>query len=88
MSITGKEIVNKLLQGEEVIVKPNHYAGTKIETIDYLKDKMSDEMFQGFLCGNVMKYISRYRFKNGVEDLKKASVYLGWLIDELDKIEE
>ena len=28
---TGKEIVNKLLQGEEIIIKPNHYAGTKIE---------------------------------------------------------
>jgi len=32
-----------------------------------------------------MKYIHRYRYKNGVEDLKKAGVYLDWLIKEVDR---
>jgi hypothetical protein len=34
--------------------------------------------------GNVVKYVSRYRYKNGVEDLRKAK----WYIDRLIYIEE
>ena len=31
-----------------------------------------------------MKYLWRYRYKNGVEDLKKAQWYLNELIEELE----
>jgi len=34
--------------------------------------------------GNVLKYVSRYRYKNGIEDLRKAK----WYIDRLLYIEE
>lgn len=34
--------------------KPEHYAGTKIEVIDYIEDKQL-----GFCLGNVIKYVSR-----------------------------
>jgi len=34
--------------------------------------------------GNILKYVSRYRYKNGVEDLRKAK----WYIDRLLWIEE
>jgi hypothetical protein len=34
--------------------------------------------------GNVVKYVSRYRYKNGIEDLRKAK----WYIDRLIYIEE
>lgn len=48
-----------------------------IEPIDYIvKNNL------GYLEGNVVKYISRYKLKNGVEDLKKAQQYLTWLIQE------
>lgn len=33
-----------------------------------------------FLCGNIIKYVLRYDAKNGVDDLKKARVYLDALI--------
>lgn len=33
---------------------------------------------------NVIKYVFRYRNKNGIEDLKKARVYLNWLIEEME----
>lgn len=33
---------------------------------------------------NVFKYMFRWKNKNGLEDLKKAQVYLGWLIEELE----
>lgn len=61
--------------------RPDHYTFGAIEVIDYIRDKMTPEMFQGFCMGNVLKYVSRHKHKNGVEDLKKANVYLGWLIE-------
>lgn len=61
--------------------RPGHYTFGAIEVIDYIRDKMTSEMFQGFCMGNVLKYVSRHKHKNGVEDLKKANVYLGWLIE-------
>ena len=59
---------------------PNHYANKEIEVIDYIKDTLTDEQYKGYCRANVIKYISRYDKKNGVEDLKKANVYLDWLI--------
>lgn len=63
---------------------PQHYTTGGIETIDYLKAKMTQEQFRGFLTGNVLKYVSRYPHKNGLEDLKKAS----WYLDKLIQLED
>ena len=63
---------------------PNHYADKQIEVIDYIRDTITPEQFTGYCIGNVIKYISRYRKKNGKEDLKKAQVYLGWAIQHYD----
>ena len=38
-----------------------------------------------FCEGNVVKYVTRWKFKNGVEDLKKARQYLDFLIEEHDE---
>ena len=46
---------------------------------------MSPSGFQDYCKGNVMKYIWRWRDKNGIEDLKKAKVYLEWLIESEEK---
>ena len=35
---------------------PNHYLG-KVEVIDYIEDKLSSEQFEGYLAGNVIKYM-------------------------------
>lgn len=59
---------------------PSHYVG-KIECIDYLRDKLTKEEFTGFCMGNVLKYSSRWRKKDGLQDLKKAKVYLDWAIE-------
>ena len=61
-----------------------HYVG-KIECIDYLWDKLTPEEFTGFCMGNVLKYCSRWRKKDGVQDLKKAKVYLDWAIENEEK---
>ena len=66
---------------------PNHYAG-QIEVIDYIRDKLTEEGFTEYCCGNVLKYVSRWRKKDGVQDLKKAMVYLNWMIDSAEKENE
>ena len=63
---------------------PNHYVG-KIECIDYLRDKLTPAEFTGFCMGNVLKYCSRWRKKDGVQDLHKAKVYLEWAIENEEK---
>lgn len=60
-----------------------HYKNQGIEPIDYMKMNFSKEQYQGFLRGNAVKYLARYEAKNGLEDLKKAQVYLGWLIEDV-----
>lgn len=69
--------------------QPNHYTHGDIEVIDYIKDKLTAEQFEGYCIGNVLKYVSRYRLKGGKEDLRKAQVYLGWAIESAgeDEIE-
>lgn len=64
----------------DYINHPAHYTAGTIEVIDYLQDKMLPEMFEGFCIGNALKYLSRYRFKGGTEDLKKAEWYLSRII--------
>lgn len=66
---------------------PSHYTG-KIECIDYLRDKLTKEEFTGFCMGNVLKYSSRWRKKDGLQDLKKAKVYLEWAIENEEKSDE
>ena len=64
---------------------PGHYTFGEIEVIDYIRDKMTPDEFQGYCMGNILKYVSRHKHKNGVEDLKKAQVYLGWMIESEEK---
>ena len=68
----------------DVVNHPSHYADTKIETIEYIEDKLTAEGYEGYLVGNIMKYISRYRKKSGVIDLQKARWYLDRLITTLE----
>ena len=62
--------------------QPDHYNKGSIEAIEAIKASMHPQEFKGYLKGNCLKYLWRYEYKNGVEDLKKAQVYLGWLIKE------
>jgi len=55
----------------------NHYKDRVIQPLDIIK-----EYELGFLEGNVLKYLLRYKDKGGVEDLKKAQHYLDFLIEE------
>lgn len=65
----------------DAVHHPTHYTKGNIECIDAIKASMTNKAFEGYCKGNVMKYIFRYEDKGGVEDLEKAQVYLGWLVD-------
>lgn len=67
---------------------PSHYCQGGIECIKAIEASMTHEEFQGYCKGNVMKYVWRFREKNGLEDLKKAQVYLGWMIESKEKQEQ
>lgn len=56
-------------------IDPDHYKQGDIEVIDFILDQNFN-----YLEGNIVKYVSRYKLKNGVEDLKKAEWYLRELI--------
>ena len=62
-------------------IHSEHYSG-KIETIEFIEDKLTGEQYLGYLLGNITKYLSRYN-KNGskLSDLQKAYTYLGWAIE-------
>jgi hypothetical protein len=60
---------------------PEHYKQGKLETYEIIDSVVPD--FESYLLGNVLKYISRYKHKNGIEDLKKAIVYINKIIEQL-----
>lgn len=65
---------------------PSHYADKGIEVIDYIRDTLPESGFVDYCIGNVIKYVSRWRKKGGVEDLRKAQVYLGWAVEKAETV--
>ena len=70
---------------EDNVNHPSHYTFGKIEVMDYIEDKLSDVECEGYFLGNIIKYVSRFRKKNGIEDLKKAQWYLNRLIKNIEE---
>ena len=59
----------------DLVNKPPHYNSGTIECIDYIEDFLSTEEFIGYLRGNIAKYMHRWRYKGGLQDLEKARWY-------------
>lgn len=70
---------------DDVVNHPKHYTQGNIETIQYMESALTAEEFCGGCKMNVLKYVSREKHKNGIEDLKKARWYLDRLISYLEK---
>ncbi|EAG8187341.1 DUF3310 domain-containing protein [Listeria monocytogenes] len=70
-------------ENNDKVNNPTHYTAGGIETLDYIKAKVSD--YPSYAAGNILKYVSRYEHKNGIEDLKKAQFYLNDLIKEMEQ---
>lgn len=69
-------------QNTDNVNNPSHYTAGGIETLDYIKAKVKD--YPSYAVGNILKYVSRYEHKNGIEDLKKAQFYLNDLIEWME----
>lgn len=65
--------------------KPVHYNNGNVECIEAIRAASTKEEFEGYLRGNVLKYIWRYRYKDNLKDLKKAQWYLNKLIESVDE---
>lgn len=79
MSAIGVSMKN---ENNDKINNPAHYTAGGIETLDYIKAKVKD--YPSYVAGNILKYVSRYEHKNGIEDLKKAQFYLNDLINWME----
>ena len=60
---------------------PQHYTNGKVECIDAIESATAELVGIEAVCvGNVIKYVWRFKLKNGTEDLQKAKWYLERLI--------
>jgi len=76
------EFYTKKNQKEDMVNSPPHYNKAGIECINAIQAATGDG-YEYYLQGNIIKYLWRYRYKNGVEDLKKAQWYLNELVEEV-----
>lgn len=73
--------------GLDMVNHPNHYkAKNGMEVIDVIEAFTANlEGYEATHTGNVIKYICRWKEKNGLEDLKKAQWYLNRLIKNIEE---
>lgn len=80
-----------MYESKDVMVShPPHYQSeTGLEAIDVIEAFTSDlKGIEATDTGNVIKYICRWKNKDGIRDLKKAMWYLQHLIDHVEKTEK
>lgn len=72
---------------KDMVNHPQHYISENgLEAIDVIESFTSDlSGYEAVETGNVLKYMLRWKHKNGLEDLKKAQWYLNRLIENKEK---
>jgi len=74
----------KKKQTKDNVNHPSHYTQGAIECIDAIKEATKGLFGIEAVCtANIIKYVWRWKFKNGLEDLDKASWYLDKLKQEV-----
>ena len=96
--IINKSALNREMEGENFYIcptcrlygteeknniNPDHYGSSGIDVISFCQANNLD-----FMQGNVIKYVFRYKNKNGLEDLEKAKEYIDRMIENLLDEEE
>ncbi len=80
LQLTTLVVWRGTMAADDLVNSPSHYASGGLECIDAIQGSMSKLEFEGYLKGNLIKYVWRYRNKGGVQDLQKANWYLDRLI--------
>ena len=57
-------------------ISPSYYQKGKIEVTDFIIDQQLS-----FIEGNIIKYVTRYKDKSGIQDLRKCRWYIDKLIE-------
>lgn len=69
---------------QDMVNHPAHYTAGGIECIDAIKAALHGlDGYEGFLAGNAIKYLWRWKAKGGKTDLKKAVFYINRLTTEV-----
>lgn len=78
------------MASQEMVNHPDHYQSeTGLEALDVIEAFTFDLTgIEAFDTANVIKYICRWKKKDGLRDLKKAYWYLGHLINHVEKLEK
>jgi hypothetical protein len=76
-----REAVRQARGAESMQVGGDHYRSKAVQPWTAMQAWMTVDEFIGYLRGNVIKYIARYRDKDGLRDLHKARHYLDKLIE-------
>jgi len=63
---------------KDIQIGGSHYKDMKIQPIDYIVENEIP-----YREANIIKYVSRHKAKNGIEDLRKARHYLDMLIESM-----
>ena len=65
----------------DMVNRPSHYTAGKVECIDAMEAAVTGlDGMEAVLTAQILKYVWRWKRKNGVEDLRKAEWYLKRLI--------
>ena len=73
---THNEMIKNSVQVTKKQIGGNHYKDFEIMPIEYISKNKLD-----FLEGNIIKYISRHKHKNGAEDIKKVIHYAELILE-------
>lgn len=69
----------------DAVQHPSHYTQGKVECIEALESATAGLTGIEAVCtANAIKYLWRYKHKNGVQDVKKAQWYINHLIKHLE----
>jgi len=72
-------MIEMVPNANDVQIAGTHYKDKSIQPWDYI---VANKL--GYLEGNIVKYVSRWKDKGGIEDLRKARHYLDKLIEVND----
>lgn len=79
----GMNQARDVLEPPDLVNHPSHYTNKEVECIDWMAMFLTDEEFEGYLKGNILKYIWRHKDKgNPCQDLEKA----GWYLERLKRL--
>lgn len=90
MYMPGRLVEETFCTKPDMVNHPPHYQSeTGLEVIDVIEAFTFDlKGIEAVCTGNALKYICRWKSKNGLEDLKKARWYIDRLINHVEKLEK